>query len=455
MSKRENLASRLGFILLSAGCAIGLGNVWRFPYMTGQYGGGYFVLIYLLFLFILGVPVLTMEYAIGRASRKSILPAYQELEKPGHKWHWIGYPAMLGNYALVMFYSVIAGWILYYFYQVAVGHFENATSPMIMDTFSQMMASPQILVGSMLVVMILTTLICSIGLQKGVEKITKIMMIVLLAIMVVLAIQSVMLPGASKGIDFYLGLNWDNVEKAGLWNVIYAAMNQAFFTLSVGMGGMEIFGSYIDKKRSLTGEAVCVAFLDTFVAITAGLIIFPTCFAYGISPDAGPSLIFLTLPHVFIEMPFGRLWGTMFFLFLFCAALSTMVGVVENVISFSIDILGANRRKAAIVNGILLAILSIPCALGFNLWADFEPLRAGNCIMDLEDFFVSNFCLPFGSFIAILFCTGTYGWGFKNYLSEVNSGTGLQMPSGIRFYLRYILPACVGFLFVYGIVTYF
>lgn len=455
MEKRENLASRLGFILLSAGCAIGLGNVWRFPYMTGQFGGGFFVLLYVVFLLMLGIPILTMEYAVGRASRKSILPAYRMLENPGHKWHWIGYTSMAGNYLLVMFYSVVSGWILYYFYQMATGKFAVESSQLIKDTFTNMMASPEIMVGAMLIVMAITSVICSIGLQRGVEKITKVMMIALLCIMVLLAIRSAMLPGAGAGIDFYLGLNWDNVEKAGLGNVIYAAMNQAFFTLSIGMGGMEIFGSYISKERSLTGEAVYVAVLDTFVAITSGLIIFPTCFAYGINPDAGPSLIFLTLPHVFMAMPGGQIWGSLFFLFLFFAALSTMIGVLENIISYSIDLFGAKRSKAALINGALLAVLSVPCALGFNIWADIEPLRAGNCIMDLEDFLVSNFCLPLGSFICILFCTSRYGWGFKNYLAEVNTGEGLKMSPKLVFYLRYILPVLVGFIMVYGLVTYF
>ena len=375
MQNRENLGSRLGFILLSAGCAIGLGNVWRFPYITGQNGGGLFVLVYLLFLIILGVPVLTMEYAIGRHSRKSILPAYKMLEPKGTKWHLMGYFAVAGNYCLLMFYSVISGWIFHYFILMASGRFEGADTDEIADIFGKMMASPKTLILCMLFVFVLTIIICAIGLENGVEKITKIMMLALISIMIVLGIRSLTLPGASEGLSFYLKPSFENMKAAGLGNVFYAALNQSFFTLSLGMGGMEIFGSYIDKKRSLLGEALVVAGLDTFVAIVAGLIIFPACFAYGIAPDSGPSLIFLTLPRVFSTMAMGRFWGTLFFAFLFFAALSTMIGVFENIMGFSMDMFGTIRAKSAIINGIALIILSIPCALGFNVWSSFQPLK--------------------------------------------------------------------------------
>jgi len=455
MKTRENLGSRLGFILLSAGCAIGIGNVWRFPYITGQNGGGLFVLIYLACLVLLGIPVLTMEYSIGRFSRKSILPAFRELEPQGTKWHIMGYFAVAGNYVLLMFYSVVSGWILHYFTLMLTGHFEGATTDLIEETFGQMMSSPSILIRNMLIVMALTSIICGIGLQNGVERITKVMMFALIIIMVFLGIRSAMLPGGKEGLAFYLLPSVKNLSQAGIGNVIIAALNQSFFTLSIGMGGMEIFGSYIEKDRSLLGEAILVTALDTFVAIVSGLIIFPACFSYGIAPDAGPSLIFLTLPTVFLSMPGGRLFGTFFFVFLFFAALSTMIGVFENIMGISYDLHGVDRRKSALINGILIAVGSIPCALGFNVLSFIQPLREGNCIMDLEDFFVSNLVLPIGSMIITLFCTWKYGWGFDNYMKEVNTGTGLKVPAGLRFYFKYILPCIIGFVVLYGLVTYF
>ena len=455
MKTRENLGSRLGFILLSAGCAIGIGNVWRFPYITGQNGGGLFVLIYLACLVLLGIPVLTMEYSIGRFSRKSILPAFRELEPQGTKWHIMGYFAVAGNYVLLMFYSVVSGWILHYFTLMLTGHFEGATTDLIQETFGQMMSSPSILLRNMLIVMALTSIICGIGLQNGVERITKFMMLALIIIMIFLGIRSALLPGGKEGLAFYLLPNVKNLSQAGLGNVIIAALNQSFFTLSIGMGGMEIFGSYIEKDRSLLGEAILVTALDTFVAIVSGLIIFPACFSYGISPDAGPSLIFLTLPTVFLSMPGGRLFGTFFFVFLFFAALSTMIGVFENIMGITYDLYGTDRRKSALINGILIAVGSVPCALGFNVLSFIQPLREGNCIMDLEDFFVSNLVLPIGSMIVTLFCTWKYGWGFENYMKEVNTGTGLKVPAGLRFYFKYILPCIIGFVVLYGLVTYF
>ena len=455
MEQRENLGSRLGFIMLSAGCAIGIGNVWRFPYMVGQNGGGLFVLIYLVFLVILGVPVMTMEYAMGRATRKSILPAYRELEPKGSKWHIMGYFAIAGNYVLLMFYSIVSGWILRYFWLMVTGTFVGADKELITAEFGKMMGSPSILLLFMLITMFITVTVCQAGLQNGVERITKVMMMALIGIMVVLGIHSLLLPGASEGVAFYLLPNPENFMKAGVRNVVYGALNQSFFTLSLGMGGMLIFGSYIGKEHSLAGEAVVVAALDTFVAIVAGLITIPACFTYGIAPDSGPSLIFLTLPSVFANLPGGRFWGSLFFLFLYFAALSTMIGVFENDVSFSIDLFGMERKKAAFFAGIIITLGSVPCALGFNVWSAFQPLKAGNCIMDLEDFFVSNLVLPIGSLVCCLFCTWKYGWGFENYLKEANTGEGLKISPALKFYFKYILPLIIGFLVTYGLVTYF
>ena len=455
MEQRENLGSRLGFIMLSAGCAIGIGNVWRFPYMVGQNGGGLFVLIYLVFLVILGVPVMTMEYAMGRATRKSILPAYRELEPKGSKWHIMGYFAIAGNYVLLMFYSIVSGWILRYFWLMVTGTFVGADKELITAEFGKMMGSPSILLLFMLITMFITVTVCQAGLQNGVERITKVMMMALIGIMVVLGIHSLLLPGASEGVAFYLLPNPENFMKAGVRNVVYGALNQSFFTLSLGMGGMEIFGSYIDKERSLAGEALLVAGLDTFVALVAGLITIPACFTYGIAPDAGPRLIFLTLPNVFANLSGGRFWGSLFFLFLYFAALSTMIGVFENDVSFSIDLFGHSRKKAALFAGLVITLGSIPCALGFNVWSAFEPLKAGNCIMDLEDFFVSNLVLPIGSLVCCLFCTWKYGWGFENYLKEANTGEGLKISPALKFYFKYMLPLIIGFLVTYGLVTYF
>ncbi|MEE3420549.1 MAG: sodium-dependent transporter [Lachnospiraceae bacterium] len=455
MKERESLGSRLGFILLSAGCAIGIGNVWRFPYITGKYGGGFFVLIYLAFLILMGIPIITMEYSVGRASRKSILPAFRALEPKGSKWHVWGYFAMAGNFVILMFYSVVSGWILYYTYLMARGEFFGKNTDEIKAVYDNMMASPRILIVSMMLVMIMTTVVCAMGLQSSVESVSKVLMIALLLLMVVLGIRSLTLPGASKGLSFYLKPSAANMKEAGIWNTVYAALNQSFFTLSIGQGGMLIYGSYIGKERSLPGEATIVAALDTFVAIVAGMIVFPACFAYGISPDSGPSLIFLTLPRVFASMPGGRIWGTLFFIFLFFAAESTMIGVFENDVSFFIDLRGFSRKKAALLCGVIIAAGSIPCALGFNMWKAFQPLRAGNSVMDLEDFFVSNICLPVGSFIFTLFCSQKYGWGLDNYFTEVNTGRGLRFSRKMSFYFKYVLPFIVGFLAFYGIFTYF
>lgn len=452
--ERESLGSRLGFILLSAGCAIGIGNVWRFPYMVGENGGGLFVIVYIFFLLALGVPIMTMEYAMGRASRKSILPAYKKLEPKGSKWHIFGYFAIGGNYLLLMFYSVVSGWMLRYFVLTVTGRFEGLDAEGVSAVYQEMMGSPLVLVLYMVFTMIITVVVTSAGLQAGVEKVTKIMMIALIIIMLGLGVHSLTLDGAAEGISFYLMPNAENVKKAGLGNVLYSALNQSFFTLSLGIGSMEIFGSYINKDRSLFGEAILVAGLDTFVAIVAGLITIPACFSFGVAPDKGPSLIFLTLPNVFLSLKGGRIIGSFFFLFMYFAALSTMIGVFENDVSFSIDIFGFKRKKAAYIAGIVITLGSIPCALGFNVLSFIQPLKAGNTIMDLEDFIVSNLLLPIGALLTCLFCTTKYGWGFDNYAAEVNSGEGIKLSKALKWYFKVVIPIVMFFLIIYGIISY-
>lgn len=458
MEEREKLSSRLGFILLSAGCAIGIGNVWRFPYICGQYGGGIFVLIYLGCLLLLGIPVLTMEYAVGRAGQRSILPAMKKLEKPGTKWHLWGYPAMVGNYVLLFFYSVVSGWILYYTVRMASGAFTGTKEEVTRaaaDTYTHMMASPQILLICMVLVMAVTVAVCSRGLVKSVEKVTKVVMILLLVFMVVLGIRSLTLQGAGAGLSFYLKPSLSRVKKAGLFNAIYAALNQSFFTLSVGMGGMEIYGSYIGKEKSLRNEAVIVTALDTFVAIVAGMIVFPACFAFGVKPDAGPSLIFRTLPPVFASMPLGRFWGTLFFLFLLCAAMSTMIGVFENCQAFLMDLKGMKRSKAGLINGLIITLGAVPVALGFNVWHVLSPLKTGNTVMDLDDFIVTNLILPIGSFIIAMFCTHEKGWGYASFVKEADEGSGLKVGTKLKWYYKWFVPALTLFLLSYGLYAYF
>lgn len=449
--KREKLSSRLGFILLSAGCAIGIGNVWKFPFITGQYGGGAFVLIYIFFLVVLGLPVMTMEFAVGRASQKSPVRAYNALEKPGQKWHLHGYVAMTGNYILMMLYTTVCGWMLYYFYQTVTGKFVGASTETVNTIFSDMLASPAAMGGLMMAVVIIGFFICSIGLQKGLERITKFMMIALLIVMVALAINSIFMDGGSEGLAFYLKPDFKRMAEIGIVDTVVAAMNQAFFTLSLGIGAMAIFGSYIGKERSLLGEAVNVAVLDTFVAITAGLIIFPACFAFDVAPDSGPSLIFITLPNVFNHIPLGRLWGSLFFVFMAFAAFSTVLAVFENILSCTMDLTGWSRRKASVINAIAIIILSWPCVLGYNLWSGFQPFGPGSAVLDLEDFVVSNVLLPLGSLVYLLFCVSRYGWGWKNYCQEANTGKGLKIQNWMRVYITYILPIMILCIFLIGI----
>ena len=452
MQQRERLASRLGFILLSAGCAIGIGNVWKFPYMVGQYGGGAFVLIYIFFLIVMGVPVMTMEFALGRASQKSPAKIFNELEPKGSKWHLYSVVAVIGNVMLMMFYTTVAGWMLQYFVKMAKGDFTGLNADGVAGEFGNMLGDPVTMIIYMFVIVVIGFLINSIGVQKGLEKITKYMMIALLVIMVVLAINSMILEGGEEGLAFYLIPDMNRMKEAGIVNVIVGAMNQAFFTLSLGIGSMAIFGSYLGKERTLMGESVNVAILDTFVAMTSGLIIFPACFAYNVQPDSGPSLIFITLPNIFNNLAYGRVWGSLFFVFMTFAAFSTVLAVFENIIACTMDLTGWSRKKTCIIDCILMFILSIPCVLGFNVWSGFQPLGAGTGVLDLEDFIVSNLILPVGSLVFILFCVTRYGWGWDKFTAEANEGKGLKVANWMRGYMTFILPIMVAVILIAGLI---
>ena len=449
--KREKFGSRLGFILISAGCAIGLGNVWRFPYITGEYGGAAFVLIYLFFLLVLGLPIMVMEFSVGRASQKSAALSFDVLEPKGTKWHWYKYGAMAGNYLLMMFYTTIGGWMLLYFFKMIGGQFEGLDAEGVSNAFGELMGQPGLMAVCMIVVVAACFAICNLGLQKGVEKITKVMMLLLLALMIVLAVRSITLEGAYAGLTFYLFPDFGKVKEAGIMEVVFAAMGQSFFTLSLGIGAIAIFGSYIDRSRRLTGEAVCVTILDTCVALIAGLIIFPACFAFDVNPGSGPSLIFITLPNIFNSMSGGRIWGSIFFLCMFFAAASTIIAVFENIIACDMELLNISRKKSCMANLVLIAVLSLPCALGFNLLSGFQPLGAGSTVLDLEDFIVSNLLLPLGSLIYLVFSTWNFGWGFEKYQKEANEGEGLKVPDWIRGYVKYVLPLMILGLFLEGI----
>ena len=441
--KRESFKSRLGFLLVSAGCAIGIGNVWRFPYVVGENGGGIFVLFYLLFLVAMGLPVLTMELAVGRGSRKSAVLAYKELEKPKSKWHIHGWFAILGCYVLMMYYTTVSGWMVSYFYKFVTGEFKagmdvDATG----SVFSDLLADPKQMGFWMILTVIVGFIVCSRGLQNGLERISKIMMTALLVLIVVLAVHSITLSGAGEGLRFYLIPNLSTVEKVGIGNVISAAMNQAFFTLSLGVAAMEIFGSYMSKNHALAGEGVRICALDTFVAVMSGLIIFPACFSYGVEVTSGPKLIFVTLPNVFVNMAGGRIWGSLFFLFMTFASFSTVIAVFENIMSFAMDMFGWSRNKTAIINCIIILIASLPCVLGYNVWSDLH-LIGGRDVLDSEDFLVSNLLLPLGSLIYLLFCVTKWGWGFDNYIEEVNTGSGLKMSRKLKPYFQFVLPVLI------------
>ena len=452
MKEREQFKSRIGFILLSAGCAIGIGNVWRFPYVVGENGGGIFVLFYLFFLLLIGVPILSMEFSVGRASKKSVVKSFQALEKTNQKWHLHGYMSLVGNICLMIFYTTVSGWMLKYFYNFLTGQFNGLTTADVQNVFSQVLASPSTNVFWMIIVVAIGMFVCSKGLQNGVERITKVMMTGLLGLIVLLAIHGLLLDGGMAGVKFYLYPDFQKISEIGLMKVIVSAMNQAFFTLSIGIGSMAIFGSYLNKDQTLLKEATNVAMLDTFVAVVAGLIIFPACFSFGINPDSGSSLIFITLPNVFVSMTGGQIWGALFFLFMSFASLSTVIAVFENIIACTMELLNIERKKAVIINFVLITLLSLPCALGFNVLSNIQPLGAGSTILDLEDFIVSQLLLPLGSLVYLLFCTSKYGWGFENYQKEANIGQGMKVPNWMKFYVTIILPIVVIFVFVNGII---
>lgn len=450
--KRESFKSRLGFLLVSAGCAIGIGNVWRFPYVVGENGGGIFVLFYLLFLVAMGLPVLTMELAVGRGSRKSAVLAYKELEKPKSKWHIHGWFAILGCYVLMMYYTTVSGWMVSYFYKFVTGEFQagmdaDATG----SVFSDLLADPKQMGFWMILTVIVGFIVCSRGLQNGLERISKIMMTALLVLIVVLAVHSVTLSGAGEGLRFYLIPNLSTVEKVGIGNVISAAMNQAFFTLSLGVAAMEIFGSYMSKDHALAGEGVRICALDTFVAVMSGLIIFPACFSYGVEVTSGPKLIFVTLPNVFVNMAGGRIWGSLFFLFMTFASFSTVIAVFENIMSFAMDMFGWSRNKTAIINCIIILIASLPCVLGYNVWSELH-LIGGRDVLDSEDFLVSNLLLPLGSLIYLLFCVTKWGWGFDNYMEEANTGSGLKVSRKLKPYFQFVLPVLILIILIQGLM---
>lgn len=448
--KREKFGSRLGFILVSAGCAIGIGNVWKFPYMCGEFGGAIFIMIYLLFLLILGIPVLVCEFAMGRGSRKSVAACYEELEPSGTRWHmskWIG---IIGSYLLMMFYTTVGGWMLYYCYRSIRGEFKGASASLVAEKFSGMLNDMPAMAFWTILITVLGFAVCFFGIRGGIERVSKVMMSALLIIMVVLAVHSTFLDSTGEGIRFYLVPDFQKVKQIGIGNVIFGAMSQAFFTLSIGIGAMMIFGSYMDRKRSLAGEAVNITVLDTFVALMAGFIIIPSCFAFGIEPGAGPSLIFMTIPNIFAQMPGGQFWSALFFLFLTFAAFSTLVAVFENIISFDMDMFGWSRNRSVFVSAVLICLLSMPCVMGFNLWSSFAPLGEGTTILDLEDFIVSNNLLPLGSLGYVIFCAKENGWGWENFIQEVNTGEGARFSDGLRLYMLFVLPVIIIVIYLKG-----
>ena len=449
--KRESFRSRLGFLLVSAGCAIGIGNVWRFPYIAGKNGGGYFVLFYLLCLLVMGVPVLTMELAVGRASRRSAVLSYKTLEKPGQKWHIHGWFCLLGCYLLMMYYTTVSGWMVSYFGKFLTGAFHSGMSTdEVASAFGAMLSSPGEMALWAEVVVVAGFLVCSFGLQKGLERVTKVMMLCLLALILVLAVHSLTLSGAAEGMNFYLVPSMDSIRENGFGSLVTDAMNQAFFTLSLGIAAMEIFGSYMSDEHTLPGEAVRICALDTFVALMAGTIIFPACFTFGVAPEEGPALIFQTLPPVFINMAGGRFWGALFFLFMIFASFSTVLAVFENILAICMDTFGISRRKAVLINGILIAALSLPCVFGYNIWSDFRPIL-GKDVLDSEDFLVSNLLLPIGSLVYLLFCVTKWGWGFDRYLAEANKGSGLRFARWLKPYFQWVLPILIVIILLQGL----
>ena len=446
----EQFSSRIGFILISAGCAIGLGNVWRFPFITGRYGGATFVMIYLAFLVLLGLPVMMAEFAVGRASGRSVMGSFNELEPEGTKWHWFRHIALAGNFLLMMFYTTVAGWMPYYLYKTLAGGFDGLSPEAVGGVFGALLSDPTTMIGYMVATVVICGGVCYLGLEKGVEQSGKWIMSALFVLMILLAGNSILLPGSGEGLSYYLLPDFNRFMQDGPIAVINAAMGQAFFTLSLGIGALAIFGSYIGKEKRLAGEAIVITVLDTIVALMSGLIIFPACFSYGVSPTAGPNLIFVALPNVFNHMPFGRFWGGMFFLFMTFASYSTVIAVFENLTSCLIDYTGASRKTVVRLGLPVLILLSLPCALGFNVWGSFAPLGPGTCVLDLEDFILSNNILPIGSLIYLLFCTSRYGWGWEKFFAEVNTGEGVQLPKSVHFYMTWILPLIILWLFISG-----
>ena len=453
-TSRETFKSRIGFIMTSAGCAIGLGNVWRFPFITGKYGGAAFVLFYLIFLVILGIPVMTMEFAVGRASGKSASRSFHAIEPQGSKWHIYGHFAIAGNYLLMMYYAAVAGWIFAFVFKSAKGMFSGVTPEEVGAVFTNLLANPWEQILWMVIVVVLGFSICLAGLKNGVEKVSTILMTILLVLMFILIARSVTLPGAAEGLKFYLKPDFSKMVENGIGEVIFAALGQSLFTLSLGIGSLAIFGSYLGKEKSLTGESCIIIGLDTFVALMAGFIIFPSCFSFGVQPNAGPGLLFVTLPNIFNTMPFGRLWATIFFIFMSFAALSTVIAVFENIIAAGMDRFGWSRTKSVFINMALIIVLSIPCILGFNVWSGFSIPKIGD-IQSIEDFIVSNNLLPIGSLIYILFCTSRYGWGFDNFLEETNAGNGIKFPRALKFYVKWILPVIFIAVWVIGYIQQF
>lgn len=450
MSGREKFGSRLGFILVSAGCAIGIGNVWKFPYITGMYGGAAFILMYLVFLVVLGLPIMVCEFTVGRGSRMGMGKAFEALEPQGAKWHHLKWISILGSFLLMMFYTMVGGWMLNYAYMEATGKLAGVDGEAAAGMFGDMLSSPQTMTFWAVVAIVISFGACVFGLQNGVEKVTKVMMLLLLILMLALAVNSLFLPNASEGIRFYLVPDFKSVAKKGIGNAVFAAMSQAFFTLSLGIGAMEIFGSYLDRKKRITGEAVNIVLLDTFVALMAGFIIIPVCFAFGVEPDSGPSLLFITLPNLFNSMKGGRIWGTLFFIFMSFAALSTIIAVFENIVAMFMDMAGWDRKKSVGVNFVLITVLSMPAILGYNLLSGIQPLGEGSTIMDLEDFLVSSNLLPLGSLVFVMFCVRKNGWGFENFIREANEGEGMKFPQWIRLYMQYILPVIVTIIYLKG-----
>lgn len=453
--ERESLGSRLGFLFVSAGCAIGLGNVWRFPFITGQHGGGAFVVLYLIFLVFLALPILIMEFAVGRASRQNIGGAFRRLEPKGTYWHIHGWTGIMGNYLLMMFYTTVSGWMMAYCWYTASGQLAGRDAEGVGAFFGATLGSPSTQLGWMAVVTVLCMAVCYIGLRKGVETVTKVMMTGMFILLIILAVHSCSLPGGEAGLSFYLKPSLDRLIESGVWTTINAAMGQAFFTLSIGIGAMSIFGSYISKEYSLTGESVTVMILDLLAAFMAGLVIFPACFAHGVTPNAGPGLIFVTLPNIFNAMAGGRIWGFLFFVFMSFAALSTVIAVFENLVSYWMDVKGFTRRNSVILNTVLMLILGAPCALGFNLLSGFQPLGPGSGVLDIEDFILSNNLLPLGALVYLFFCTTRYGWGWDNFIAEADAGKGLKFPKYMRGYLTYILPIIILIVFIQGYVEKF